>query len=77
VFYAKRLTKQDLSYIYFKEFLNQLNLIYFLHMYTFVTDQELWVHKLMGRIMCYNHSLGQNDIFKFIYYFMILFLIHL
>jgi hypothetical protein len=24
-----RLTKQDVSYIYFEEFLNQLNLIYF------------------------------------------------
>jgi hypothetical protein len=29
MFYTTRLTKQDLRYICFEEFLNQLNLIYF------------------------------------------------
>jgi hypothetical protein len=33
VFYEMRLTKQDLNYIYFEEFLNQLNLIYFSYVY--------------------------------------------
>jgi hypothetical protein len=28
----------------------------------------------MSRIMGYDHSLGRNDILKFIYYFMILFI---
>jgi hypothetical protein len=46
-------------------------------MFIFITDQELWVHKLMGRIMDYDHSLGQKDILKFIYYFIIIFLIYL
>jgi hypothetical protein len=41
-------------------------------MFIFVTDQELWVHELMGCIMGYDHCLGQKDILKFIYYFMIL-----
>jgi hypothetical protein len=40
VFYTTRLTKQDLSYIYFEEFLNQ----------------ELWVCELMGRIMSDDNS---------------------
>jgi hypothetical protein len=71
-----RLTKQDLSYIYFEEFLNQLNLIYF-HMFIFVTNQELWVREQMSHIISYDHSLGRKDILKFIYYFMILFLIYL
>jgi hypothetical protein len=31
----------------------------------------------MSRIMSYDHSLGQKDILKFIYYFMILFVIYL
>jgi hypothetical protein len=30
----------------------------------------------MSHIMDYDHSLSQNDILKFIYYFMILFLIY-
>jgi hypothetical protein len=76
VFYVTRLTKQDLNYIYFEEFLNQLKLIYILHMFIFITYQELWVHKLMDHIMGYDHSLGQKDILKFIYYFMIIFLIY-
>jgi hypothetical protein len=41
VFYTTRFIKQDLSYIYFEEFLYQLNLIYFLHIFIFVIDQEL------------------------------------
>jgi hypothetical protein len=33
--YAPRLPKQYLSYIYFKEFLNQFNLIYFSYVYIY------------------------------------------
>jgi hypothetical protein len=43
-------------------------------MLVFVTDQKLWAHELMGRIMSCDHSLGRKDILKFDYYFMILFL---
>jgi hypothetical protein len=43
-------------------------------MFIFAADQELWARELIGRIMGYNHSLGQKDIFKFIYSFMISFL---
>jgi hypothetical protein len=43
-------------------------------MFIFITDQELWTHELMDRIMCCDHSLSQKDILKFIYCFMILFL---
>jgi hypothetical protein len=53
-----RLTKQDLSYIYFEEFLNQLNMIYFYICLYFVIDQELCVRELMSHIMGYGHSLG-------------------
>jgi hypothetical protein len=42
-------------------------------MFMFVTDQELWTRELMDRIMGCDHSLGQKDILKFIYCFMILF----
>jgi hypothetical protein len=65
-FYAMRLTKQDLSYICFKEFLNQLNLIYF-----YICLYLLCVRELMS------HILGRKDILKFIYYLMIIFLIYL
>jgi hypothetical protein len=41
-------------------------------MFIFVTDQELCVCKLMGRIMGYDHSLGRKNILKFIYYYMFL-----
>jgi hypothetical protein len=75
VFYATRLTKY-LSYIYFEEFINQLVLIY-VCMFIFVRDQELWICELMSRIMSYDHSLIQNDIIKFIYYLIIIFLIYL
>jgi hypothetical protein len=43
-------------------------------MLIFATDQELSARELMSRIMCCDHSLGRNDILKFIYCFMILFL---
>jgi hypothetical protein len=43
-------------------------------MFIFATDQELWTHKLMNRIMDCDHSLCGKDILKFVYYFMILFL---
>jgi hypothetical protein len=43
-------------------------------MFIFATDQELWVPKLIDYIIHYDHSIGQKDILKFIYYFMILFL---
>jgi hypothetical protein len=72
-----RLTKQDLNYIYFEEFLNQLILIYFLHMFIFITYQELWICELICRIMGYDHSVGKNNILKFVYYFEIIFLIYL
>jgi hypothetical protein len=55
-----RLTKQDLNYIHFEEYLNQLNLIYFLHTFVFVTNEELWVRELMGRIIGYDRYLGQK-----------------
>jgi hypothetical protein len=46
-------------------------------MFIFVTNLELCVCELMARIMGYDHSLGQNDIIKFVYYFMIIFFIYL
>jgi hypothetical protein len=49
----------------------------FSHMLIFVTNQKLEICELMCRIMSYNHSLGLNDILKFVYYFMIIFLIYL
>jgi hypothetical protein len=42
-------------------------------MFIFITDQELWTYELMDYIMNCDHS-GQKDIFKFIYYFIIIFL---
>jgi hypothetical protein len=56
-----------------KKILDQLNLLY-LDMFIFATDQELWTHELMDRIMSCDHSLGQKDILKFVYCFIILFL---
>jgi hypothetical protein len=46
-------------------------------MFIFVTDQELYVRELIGRIMGYDHSLGRKNILKFLYYFMIIFFIYL
>jgi hypothetical protein len=37
-------------------------------MFIFITDQELWVRKLMGRIIGYDHSLDRKDILKLVYY---------
>jgi hypothetical protein len=42
-------------------------------MFIFATYTELWVRELVDRIMSYEYSLGQNNILKFIYCFMILF----
>jgi hypothetical protein len=44
-------------------------------MYISATDQELLSRESIDHIMSCDHSLGQNDILKFIYGFMILFLI--
>jgi hypothetical protein len=33
-------------------------------MFIFVTAQELWVRKLIGCIIGYDHSLGQKDIYS-------------
>jgi hypothetical protein len=43
-------------------------------MFIFAIDQELSVHGLLDRIMGCDHSFGQKDILKYVYYFMILFL---
>jgi hypothetical protein len=43
-------------------------------MFIFAIDQELSVHRLLDRIMGCDHSFGQKDILKYVYYFMILFL---
>jgi hypothetical protein len=73
-------TKQDPNCIYFKEFLNQLNLLYIynrsrvMNTWAITTDQKLWIRELMSRIRGCDHSLCQNDILKFVYCFMILFL---
>jgi hypothetical protein len=37
-----------------------------LHMFIFVTYQELWAHELMSRIMSFDHSLYLKDILMFI-----------
>jgi hypothetical protein len=46
-----------------------------LDMFLFITDQELWARELTNHIMGCGNSLSQNDILKFVYYFMIIFLI--
>jgi hypothetical protein len=46
-------------------------------MFIFIIGQWLWVRELMSYIIGYDHSLGQKDIFKFVYYFMITILIYL
>jgi hypothetical protein len=38
-------------------------------MFIFTINQDLWAHNLMARIMICDHSLGQNDIPKFILLF--------
>jgi hypothetical protein len=45
-------------------------------MFIFATDLELWTCNLIGTFFSRNDILfGRKDILKFIYYFMILFLI--
>jgi hypothetical protein len=67
--------KLDPTYISFKFFLNQLNLFY-IYMYLYLQQNKVYgSRKQMSRIMGYDHSLGQNDVLKFIYCFMIRFLI--
>jgi hypothetical protein len=43
-------------------------------MFIFAIDQGLWAREVLERIMGCEHSLNWNDILKFIYRFMILFL---
>jgi hypothetical protein len=38
-------------------------------MFIFITNQDLWAHELIGRIMSCDHSLGRKDILKFILLF--------
>jgi hypothetical protein len=38
-------------------------------MFIFITNQDLWAHELMSRIMSCDHSLVRNDILKFILLF--------
>jgi hypothetical protein len=40
-----------------------------LHMFIFITDQELLTDELMSRIMSCDHSLCRNDILRFILLF--------
>jgi hypothetical protein len=44
-------------------------------MFIFAIDQDLWARELMSCIMGCDHSKGWMDIHKFVYCFMILFLI--
>jgi hypothetical protein len=43
-------------------------------MFIFTTNSELWALKLIDRIMGCDQSMDQKDILKFVYCFMILFL---
>jgi hypothetical protein len=43
-------------------------------MFIFTTNQKLCTRELINCIMGCDHSLGRNDIFKFVYCFIILFL---
>jgi hypothetical protein len=44
-------------------------------MFIFVADQELWTRELIDHIIGCDHSLDRKDIIKFVYGFIILFLI--
>jgi hypothetical protein len=77
VFYTMRWIKSNLTCICFKEFLNQLNLFYIYICLYLQPDKSYEPRELMGRIMGYDHSLCRNDIVKFIYFSMIIFLIYL
>jgi hypothetical protein len=52
-------------------FLNQLNLFYIYICLYLQQDKIYRLCEQMCHIMGYDHSLGQNDILKFIYYSMI------
>jgi hypothetical protein len=43
-------------------------------MFIFAIYLELWTGELINRIVDYDQSLGQKELIKFIYYFMIIFL---
>jgi hypothetical protein len=43
-------------------------------MFIFAIDQKLWACEVMDPIMGWDHSLSRKDIFKFVYYFMIIYL---
>jgi hypothetical protein len=60
--------KLDLTYICFEEFLNQLNLLYIYICLYLQHDKNYGSHELIDNIMSYDHSIGRNDILKFIYY---------
>jgi hypothetical protein len=38
-------------------------------MFIFITNQDLWAHELMSRIMSCDHSLSQKNMLKFILLF--------
>jgi hypothetical protein len=38
-------------------------------MFIFTINQDLWARELMSLIMSFDHSLGRNDILKFILLF--------
>jgi hypothetical protein len=38
-------------------------------MFIFTIDQDLWVHKLMSRIISCDHSLSRKDVLKFILFY--------
>jgi hypothetical protein len=72
-----RWAKLDLTYIYFEEFLNQFNVPYICTYLYLQHDKSYEPRELMSYIMDHDHSLDWNNIFKFVYCSMILFLIYL
>jgi hypothetical protein len=58
----------------FKEFLDQLNLIYIWICLYFVIGQDLLAWKLMYHIMGCDHSMILKEVFKFDYCLMVIFL---
>jgi hypothetical protein len=75
-FYVMRWAKLDLTYICFEEFLNQFNLPYICIYLYLQYNKSYESRELMSRIVDYDHYLSWNDILKFIYCPMILFLIY-
>jgi hypothetical protein len=47
--------------IYFKEFLKQLHLLLYLHMFILATDQELWTRELIYCVMSCDHYLSLKE----------------